>query len=130
MYPSIANSTYCDLKHQLLTTVRRLEGVENGGELLGWELEASFSSANPFPRSSCGVPYLHVDDGTNNLVDLAILGGVGRGEALRDGRREGARLEGLECWPHAAERSRAGGASNAAAAGQYGAPMASAADSG
>lgn len=35
-----------------------------------------------------------VDDGTDDLVDLAVPGGLARGKALGDGRRKGVGLKG------------------------------------
>lgn len=35
-----------------------------------------------------------IDDGTDNLMNLAILGRLSRGESLGDGRSESLRLEG------------------------------------
>lgn len=48
----------CDLKDEFVTTVIGLEGVENGWELLGIEF--------------------YINDGTNDLMDLAMYGTVTR----------------------------------------------------
>jgi hypothetical protein len=53
-----------DLEHELLAIVGSLKSVENGRELLGVELD--------------------IDDGTDNLVDLAVTNTRSAGEPAED----------------------------------------------
>jgi hypothetical protein len=66
---------------------------------------------------------LHVDDGTDDLVDLAIFGGVGGGVSVGDGGRKGLWLE-CALLERSAQRWGAGSTSDAAVTGQPEAPMA------
>jgi len=72
-----------DLKDELLAIVGGLESVQNGGKLLGVELD--------------------IDDGTNDLVDLAITN-TGRGGEPAEGG--GSEVEGRA--DRAAARRRKG----------------------
>jgi hypothetical protein len=94
--------TYCDLEHELLTAIVGVEGVEDGGQLFGVELDCGgkvkllawrcFSAALS-PGERCSGVHT-IDDGTNDLMDLAFSHGIGRGEALGDGRHGDLGLEG------------------------------------
>jgi hypothetical protein len=53
------------------------------------------SSGQTMPRSDAGPSFLTIDDGTNDLMDLAVLRRVGTREAGRKSGRE-ALLDGLE----------------------------------
>jgi hypothetical protein len=105
--------TYRDLQDELLATVVGLEGIENGRKLGGVEfnycsLSASYPIVSAARRPIFDVSgawrrawrrifgRLTIDDGTNDLVDLAMDGAVARKpsrgnfQASGDGRSEGA----------------------------------------
>jgi hypothetical protein len=113
-------STYSDLKDQLLAVVGGLKSVENGRELLTLELDCARALAGVSPialrwwrRRGERSGGHTVDDGTNDLVDLAIvLAGLGAGEALDGG---GERPDGLGSR---AERRSAKGPGNTAVGGK------------
>lgn len=95
---------YRDLEDQLLATVLRGQGIENRGELLALELDwvpesamMELMSVLSRPRVDGGQKsFSHtVDDGTDDLVDLAALGDISAGEASRQ-RRSEVLLDGLE----------------------------------
>lgn len=107
---------YRNLKNELLATVFGGQGVQNGWELLSVELDCIKSSSaavscvfhvatvalelgSSFVWRAVGLGGKRfsrtIDDGTDDLVDLAILSSVGAGESLAQSRSEG-RLEGLE----------------------------------
>lgn len=112
------SKAYRDLESELLATVVGGERVQNGGKLLSVELDyihlsagvpSSFTPAwsltwlRPTSDSSRGKGFLRtVNDGTNDLVDLSILGRLGACESLAKSRGEG-RLEWLEGASWAAE---------------------------
>jgi len=113
--------TYSDLEHELLAVVGGLKGVENGRELLTLELDCArtlaggvSSIARRWRRWRGGEGGGRtVDDGTNDLVDLAIvLAGLGAGEALDGG---GERPDG---GSSRAERRSAEGPGNTAVGGK------------
>lgn len=89
-------------------------------------LEVVISLGSPFgcvlPRSALRRAY-HVDDGTNDLMNLAILDRVGGGESMGDSGGEGLEgraLEGGGLDGAGAPRKRPGRAGE----GQWGGPMA------
>lgn len=102
---------YGDFEGELLVTVHGGKGVQNSGKLLGSELDYIHPSAvvpSSFVRawslqwlrvasdSSRGKGFLRtIDDGTNDLVDLSILGRVGACESLAKSWCKG-RLDRLE----------------------------------
>lgn len=105
--------TYRDLEDELLATVVGLEGVENGRKLGRVEFDYHDPSASQPITPDARGPFfdvsrawrrqerrifgrLTIDDGTNDLMDLAMEGTVARKpdggsfQAGRDGRSEGA----------------------------------------
>ena len=113
--------TYSDLEHELLAVVGGLKGVENGRELLTLELDCArtlvgcvslIALRRRWRRGGEGGGRT-VDDGTDDLVDLAIvLAGLGAGEALDGG---GERPDGRGSR---AERRSAEGPGNTAVGGK------------
>jgi hypothetical protein len=89
-----------DLENELLAIVGGLKGVENGRELVGIELD--------------------IDDGTNNLVDLAITdtGGAGEPAESRGLEVEAGRANGATGGRREGGTSRPGEGGNAAAKGK------------
>lgn len=110
--------TYSDLKDKLLAVVLGLNGVQNGGQLITLELDCTGWSdiildraiggdfvdvmmdsgvgkdfREPGRRVSTGEGGHTVDDGTNDLVNLAIGGSTGAGES---GSQGGKAIDGLE----------------------------------
>ena len=113
--------TYSDLEHELLAVVGGLKGVENGRELLTLELDCARTlvgsvggiALRRWRRRDGGGGGHTVDDGTDDLVDLAIvLAGLGAGEALDGG---GERPDG---GSSRAERRSAEGPGNTAVGGK------------
>lgn len=97
-------AAYRDLEHQLVVTVLGGQGIENRGELLALKLDWIPASAMMDSMSVLSRPrvdggqksFSHtVDDGTDDLVDLAALGDISAGEASRQ-RRSEVLLDGLE----------------------------------
>ena len=74
--------TYCDLEYELLVTIRGVERVQDGGEVVGVELDYEARLARYiFPGLQ---RERHtIDDGTDDLMDLALLrAALGGCEAL------------------------------------------------
>lgn len=97
-------AAYRHLQNQLLVAVLGSQGIENRGELVALELDCicvsammDSASAMSRPRSNGGQKsFSHtVDDGTDDLVDLAALGDISAGEASSQ-RRSEVLLDGLE----------------------------------
>lgn len=126
----VGSRAYRNLKNELLAVVLGVQGVENGRQLLTLELDYidqsaaaptcllirwSFCELAWACRSSRGKAFPRtVDDGTDDLMDLAIPGSVGAGEPLAQsgGERRLKRLEGAleSCGPAACEPQRPGDA--------------------
>jgi hypothetical protein len=101
---------YSDFENQLLVTVLGCDGVENGRELLGVELDLQLAVSGRFldaiPNGEVQTPppwtwkiffkATHVNNSTNNTENLAVLCRVRRCESGRQGWGE-ALLHGRKC---------------------------------
>jgi hypothetical protein len=97
----IRPAAYSDLQHQSVAMVVRFKGVENGGELLGVELDwfqVSQGAEDSAALGGAGPPEgkLTVDNGTDDLMDLAPLRGLGAGKAS-ERRGESLDLPSTKC---------------------------------
>lgn len=63
---------YRDLEHELLAIVGGLKGVENGGELLGIELDCRLASAYLSCDDVESIEILTIDNGTCVVAERAV----------------------------------------------------------